>query len=639
MEKYDFCGWATRNDLTCSDGRIIRRDAFKHNDGRTVPLCWNHDHSDPYRIVGHALLENRDEGVYTYCKFNETDLGKTAKIYVEHGDITSLSIYANQLKQQGPNVMHGEIREVSLVMAGANPGAFIENVIKHNDEESEDEVIIHTGLKIEFEEDEDEEEVVESEETEEDEDDEETEEVEEESEEAEEEEDLSHADDEESEETVADVFNTLTDKQKTVVYAMIGQILEEESGKKNSNEKIEHSEGGNESMKRNVFEKTEEVTQSNVLSHADQAYILEMAKKSNVGSLKEALRVFAEEKGLQHGLDLGDAEVLEELLPDYKNLTPGAPEVLGPDQSWVMAVINRVHKSPYSRIRTRHADARAKEVRDAIKAKGYNKREEEKKLTGAFKLISRSHDPQTIYVKDELHRDDIIDITDFDLVAYVWKLMKDNFYETLALSILVGDGRETTDPDKIKEEHIQPIWTDDELYTIHRDVDVEGMKAQLQGTDTNAHFGENYIFAEAVITESLYSREQFKGSGRPDFYCAPHTVNKMLLARDFNGRRIYDNKADLVQALNVNAIHEIEQFDGLTRVDEESGKTKKLLGIFVNLADYQLGATKGGEVTKFDDFDIDFNTYKYLMEARHSGALTKLWSAIALEETVPTAEG
>lgn len=636
MEKYDFCGWATRNDLTCSDGRIIRRDAFKHNDGRTVPLCWNHDHSDPYRIVGHALLENRDEGVYTYCKFNETDLGKTAKIYVEHGDITSLSIYANQLKQQGPNVMHGEIREVSLVMAGANPGAFIENVIKHNDEESEDEVIIHTGLKIELEEDEDEEEVVESEETE---DDEETEEVEEESEEAEEE-DLSHADDDdESEETVADVFNTLTDKQKTVVYAMIGQILEEESGEKNSNEKIEHSEGGNESMKHNVFEKAEEVTQSNVLSHADQAYILEMAKKSNVGSLKEALRVFAEEKGLQHGLDLGDSEVLEELLPDYKNLTPGAPEVLGPDQSWVMAVINRVHKSPYSRIRTRHADARSKEVRETIKAKGYNKREEEKKLTGALKLIGRSHDPQTIYVKDELHRDDIIDITDFDLVAYVWKLMKDNFYETLALAILVGDGREATDPDKIKEEHIQPIWSDDELYTIHRDVDVEGMKAQLQGTDTNAHFGENYIFAEAVITESLYSREQFKGSGRPDFYCAPHTVNKMLLARDFNGRRIYDNKADLVQALNVNAIHEIEQFDGLTRVDEESGKTKKLLGIFVNLADYQLGATKGGEVTKFDDFDIDFNTYKYLMEARHSGALTKLWSAIALEETVPTAEG
>lgn len=638
MEKYDFCGWATRNDLTCSDGRIIRRDAFKHNDGRTVPLCWNHDHSDPYRIVGHALLENRDEGVYTYCKFNETDLGKTAKIYVEHGDITSLSIYANQLKQQGPNVMHGEIREVSLVMAGANPGAFIENVIKHNDEESEDEVIIHTGLKIELEEDEDEEEVVESEETDEDEDDEETEEVEEESEDAEEEEDLSHADDEESEETVADVLDTLTDKQKVAVYSIIGEILEEESDDKNSNEKIEHSEGGNESMKRNVFEKTEEVTQSNVLSHADQEYIIGLAKKSNVGSLKEALRVFAEEKGLQHGLDLGDKETFDELLPDYKNLTPGAPEVLGPDQSWVMAVINRVHKSPYSRIRTRHADARAKEVREAFKAKGY-KKGDEKKLTGALKLIGRSHDPQTIYVKDELHRDDIIDITDFDLVAYVWKLMKDNFYETLALAILVGDGREATDPDKIKEEHIQPIWSDDELYTIHRDVDVEGMKAQLQGTDTNAHFGENYIFAEAVITESLYSREKFKGSGRPDFYCAPHTVNKMLLARDFNGRRIYDSKADLVQALNVNAIHEIEQFDGLTRVDEESGETKKLLGIFVNLADYQLGATKGGEVTKFDDFDIDFNTYKYLMEARHSGALTKLWSAIALEETVPNAEG
>ena len=629
--EFDFSGWATKNDLKCSDGRVIRKDAFKHNDGQKVPLVWNHDHTDPYRVLGHALLENRNEGVYAYCKFNETDLAQTAKIYVEHGDITNLSIYANQLKQQGPNVMHGSIREVSLVMAGANPGACIENVMKH-DEESEEEAIIYTNDDIslyhsadnddENDENDGENEIVE-----------EVEETDENVEEAE----IAHADGED-EETVADVINTFNEKQKKVFYGVIGKILEEHSDKddeedKEDDEKNEdESKGGNE-MKQNVFEH-DEVTQNNVLSHADQEAILDMARKSNVGSFKEALRIFGEERGLAHGLDLADTETFEELLPDYKNLTPGAPEVLGPDQSWVMAVINKIHKSPYSRIRTRHADARASEIREKLKAKAYTKGEE-KKLTGNLKLIGRSHDPQTIYIKDELHRDDIIDITDFSIVEYVWKLMKENLYETLALAVLVGDGREDTDPDKIKEEHVQSIWHDEELYTIHRDVDVEAMRATLQGTETDAHFGENYIYSEAVIQEALYAREKFKGSGRPDFYCAPHLVNVMLLARDLNGRRIYNNKADLVQALNVAAIHEIEQLDGLTRKTEE-GETKKLLGIFVNLSDYQFGSTKGGEVAKFEDFDIDFNKYKYLMETRLSGALVKLESAIALEEPVET---
>lgn len=613
LNEYDFHGWATRNDLKCSDGRIIRKDAFKHCDGIKVPLVWNHDHVDPFRVIGHALLENRDEGVYTYGKFNSTDLGKTAKEYVEHGDITSLSIYANGLKQQGPNVMHGSIREVSLVLAGANPGAYIESVIKHDDSDEED-AVIYTGEELT----------------------------------------LSHADEteektedtkvaeetkkNEGEQTVAEVWGNikgkLSETEMNVVYAMIGSAAE---GGANNAEENEDSEGGNE-MKHNVFDQDEVTTQSNVLSHSAQAEILDMARKSSVGSFKEALRVYAEENDLAHGLDLGDTETFEELLPDYKNLTPGAPEILGPDQSWVMSVINKIHKSPYSRIRTRHADARAQEIREKLKAKGYNNREEAKKLTGNLKLIGRSHDPQTIYIKDELHRDDIIDITDFSIVEYVWKMMKENLYETLALAVLIGDGREEGDEDKIKEEHIRPIWNDDELYTIHRDVDIEAMRATLQGTDTNAHFGENYIYAEAIITEALYAREQYKGTGRPDFYCAPHLVNVMLLARDLNGRRIYDTKEDLAKALNVNAIHEIEQFDGKTRTTTD-GQQKKLLGLFVNLADYQFGSTKGGEVCKFDDFDIDFNKYKYLMETRLSGALTKLWSAIALEEPVDGAAG
>lgn len=642
--EFDFSGWATKNDLKCSDGRVIRKDAFKHNDGQKVPLVWNHDHTDPYRVLGHALLENREEGVYAYCTFNTTDLAQTAKVYVEHGDITNLSIYANQLKQQGPNVMHGSIREVSLVMAGANPGACIENVMKH-DEESEEEAIIWTDEDIalshsdepEAEETEEEvteeEEVVEEEETEDDETEEEEDDEDEEDEEEDEAEEIAHSDDDP---TVAEVIKTFNPTQLKVFYGVIGKILGDQKNADNKN--LEHSEGGTDTMKTNVFDQ-KEVSQGTVLSHADQEKIIDMAKKSNMGSFKEALRAYAEENDLAHGLDLGDTETFEELLPDYKNLTPGAPEILGPDQSWVMSVINKIHKSPYSRIRTRHADARAQEIRDKLKAKGYNNREEAKKLTGNLQLIGRSHDPQTIYIKDELHRDDIIDITDFSIVEYVWKMMKENLYETLALAVLVGDGREVTDPDKIKEEHIRSIWNDEELYTIHRDVDIKAMRAALQGTETNAHFGENYIYAEAIITEALYAREQYKGTGRPDFYCAPHLVNVMLLARDLNGRRIYDTKEDLAKALNVNAIHEIEQFDGKTRVDGE-GKTKKLLGIFVNLADYQFGSTKGGEVCKFDDFDIDFNKYKYLMETRLSGALTKLWSAIALEEPVEAeAEG
>lgn len=606
MGKFDFSGWATKANLKCSDGRIIMRDAFKHCDGAVVPLVWGHQHNDPLRVLGHALLRHMDDGVYVYGTFNDTEQGQNAKALVEHGDVTALSIYANKLKQNGPNVMHGDIREVSLVLAGANPGAVIENVIRHSDDGEE--VVVADEAIFSFR---DEQISLYHEDK--------SNETEKENKEMADEKTTSGG-----EKTVADVFNTLTEEQKTVVYALIGQALED-AGVGDDDEE------GDDDVKHNVFDQ-DEFERDNVLSHADQESILSLAKQSNVGSLKLAMEMYGESQGrdtLAHGFE---TDALTELLPDYKLQTPGAPEILRQDQTWVMKVINKIHKSPYSRVRTRQADATIAD----LKAKGYQNKGDYKKLTENIKLIGRSFDPQTIYVKDEMHRDDITDITDFDPVAYIWGLMKDNMYETLALAALIGDGRDVTDPDKIKEDHIRPIWHDDELYTMHKDVDIEAARKELQGTNTGANFSENYIYAEAIIMAALYAREKFKGTGRPDFYCEPHLVNVMLLARDLNGRRIYDSKADLAKALNVGEIHEIEQFAGKTRTTEE-GETKKLLGLFVNLADYQFGSTKGGEVTKFEDFDINFNKHQYLMETRLSGALTKLHSAIALEEPV-TAE-
>lgn len=607
MDEFHFSGWATRNDLLCGDGRTIRKDAFKDNDGKTVPLIWNHDHGNPEAVLGHAILENREDGVYAYGVFNlETEQGRNAKALVDNGDVRSLSIWANKLKQVGKDVIHGCIRELSLVLAGANPGAFIDYVMAHGEDE-EDSIIANydeNALVIYHSAD------AKTEQT--------KEEAKEDTKVAEETKKTEGGE----EKTVADVFNELTEEQKTVVYAMIGQALEDAAGDNDEED---------ENMKHNVFDQ-DEVQTGGVLSHADQMSIIETAKETGVGSLRKAIQLYAEQTGnLAHGLDLGDTEVLEELLPDHKLLNPGAPEVLGPDQSWVMGVINKIHKSPYSRIRTRKADARIAD----LKAKGF-KKGEQKQVSDNIKLLGRKTEPTTVYLKETLNRDDIIDITDFDVVSYIWAMMKANMYETLALSALVGDGRDDTDPDKISETNIRPIWKDEELYTIHKDVDIAAAKAELQGTETGAHFGENYIYAEAIITAALYAREKFKGSGTPTLYCAPHLVNVMLLARDLNGRRIYDSKADLARALNVAAIVEIEQLEGKTREDGE-GNTKKLLGLFVNLADYQFGSTKGGEITKFDDFDIDFNKYKYLMETRLSGALTEPYSAIALEE--PVVEG
>ena len=619
MEKYDFSGWATKNDLQCSDGRIIRKDAFKHCDGITVPLVWNHNHDDPYRVVGNARLENRNEGVYAYGTFNDTDLGKTAKVYVQHGDITQLSIYANQLKQQGPNVIHGAIREVSLVLAGANPGASIQEVLMHG-EEVEGEAQIFTGEDITLAHSEEDSETKETEKL-------------EHSETEKEEKPVA----ENKEKTVQEVFDAFTEEQKNVVYAMIGMALKEQGDDEDENE---DSEGGNESMKHNVFEN--DATQGNVLTHADQAEILKIAKSNNCGSFQAALSQYAEENALEHaaapvgGFQATGAEgelTIDALFPEFKDLKPGAPELITNDQGWVSVVMSKVHKSPISRIRTGQVDIRNI---DALRAKGY-KKGEEKKYTGNFKLVRRTTDPQTIYVKNALHRDDIVDITDFDYVQYLYNIDRMMLNEEMATAIMFGDGREDGDEAKISPEHIRPIWTDDDLYTLHVDLDVAAMKAELQGSDTGVYFGDNFVRAEALINKVLYAREQFKGSGTPDCFIHPHELNVMLLARDRNGHRMYSSKSELAAALNVGNIYTVEQMNGKTRTVD--GKTKKLLCIIANLADYSLGATKGGEVTHFTQFDIDFNQQKSLLETRCSGALTKVYSAIAIEEPTEVAAG
>lgn len=627
MENYDFSGWATKNDLQCSDGRVIRKDAFKHCDGITVPLVWNHNHDDPYRVVGHALLENREEGVYTYGKFNDTDLGKTAKIYVQHGDITQLSIYANQLKQQGPNVLHGAIREVSLVLAGANPGACIETVLQHG-EEVEDEGVIYTGEDISLEhsdvtpetEEVDDEEKPEEKET-------------------EKSEELEHSEEKkedtkvaEKEKTVQEVFDEMTEEQKNVVYAMVGAALEAED------DDNDNDEGGNE-MKHNVFDK-EDTMNNNVLTHSDQQAILSMAKSSQIGSFQAALEKYAEDNELQHDAissgfqQTGEGLTVEALFPEYKDLKPGAPELLTNDQGWVSVVMSKVHKSPISRIRTGQVDIRNI---DALRAKGYTKGKE-KGITGNFKLVRRTTDPQTVYVKNALHRDDIVDITDFDYVQYLYNIDRMMLNEEMATAIMFGDGREDGDEAKISPEHIRPIWTDDDLYTLHVDLDIDAVKNELQGTNTGANFGENFVRAEALINKVLYARENYKGSGTPDCFIHPHELNVMLLARDISGRRLYASKAELASALNVGNIYTVEQMAGKTRKAAD-GKTKKLLCIIANLNDYSLGATKGGEVTHFTQFDIDFNQQKSLLETRCSGALTKVYSAIAIEEPTEVAAG
>jgi HK97 family phage prohead protease len=609
--KYDFGGWATRNDLLCADGRTIKKDAFKAQNGQTVPLVWNHNHNDPNNVLGLAHLENRDSGVYAYCEFNDNESGKTAKELVRHGDVRSLSIFANQLKQAGSDVIHGIIREVSLVLAGANPGAFIDDVIAHGDDADagiilgydENIVLYHSDDKSDKDEN------------------------------SKEDKKTGEEDTPDDKETVEDVFNTLTEKQKTVVYALVGMAKGEKPDDNDDDKEDDESKGGETTMKHNVFDNDQQSTRE-VLCHADQEAILDLAKKNNVGSFQTALAIYAEENSLQHDavsggfVQTGTGNVTE-LFPEYKDVRPGAPELITSDQGWISVVMSKVHKSPISRIRTSQVDIRNI---DALRAKGYEKGKA-KQQVGNLKLVRRTTDPQTIYVKNALHRDDIVDITDFDYVQYLYNIDRLMLNEELATAIMLGDGREDGDEGKISADHIRPIWLDDELYTLHVDLDADAAKKELQGSNTSLNFGENYIRAEAMVNAVLYAREKYKGTGTPDLFITPHELNVMLLARDRNGRKIYASKAELASALNVGDIYTAEQFAGKTRTTED-GKTKKLLSIIANLADYSLGATKGGEVTHFTQFDIDFNQEKSLLETRCSGSLTRVYSAIAVEEDV-----
>jgi HK97 family phage prohead protease len=612
-ESYDIEGWATRCNVKCSDGRTILPDAFKDNDGQVVPLVWNHDHNNPENVLGHAMLENRGkDGVYTYVKFNDTENGQLAKELCKNGDITRFSICANKLTQQGGNVLHGMIREVSLVLAGANPGAVIKSVISHSDGDNEE---IQLSSPDNFE--------------------------------------LYHSDAKKNEtqnkskegdksmdaeqtnqtnqKGLKEIVDSMTEEQKRAMYAIVGMAVEDvnnddkEDNVQHSDGKETFDDGGNTLMHKNIFES--QGVQETVLTHADEEAIIKLAKQQNVGTLKLAIEeYFKNSNTLAHSID-----EIDTLFPEFKDLKPGAPELLTRDNSFVDHVINGVHKTPFSRIRVRYADARAGE----ITAKGYQKTKKKTNI-GNIKLLKRTTDPQTIYVKDAIERDDIIDITDFDVVEYQYNVMKMALKELIALSILIGDGRSDEDADKVKEDHIRPIWTDNEVYTIHGEIDFDAMKKELQGTNTSANFGDNYVYAEAIVQKALYLRETYKGSGNLEFYCTPHLLNTMLLARDLNGRRIYSSKDDLAKALNVKDIITVEQFDGQVRSVTVSGavKKKQLLGIFINLDDYNIGSTKGGEMTKFSDFDINFNRYEYLLETRLSGSLIKAYSAIVLEEDV-----
>lgn len=602
---FDFSGWATRNNLRCSDGRTILKDAFKHNDGQKVPLVWNHQHNEPYNVLGHALLENREEGVYAYCTFNNTESGREAKELVVHGDVNQLSIYANQLKQSGSNVLHGAIREVSLVLAGANPGAFIDTILSHSDDSGE-EAIIYTGEDIA----------------------------------------LRHADepetkkedkemvdetkkDNKSEKTVKDVIDSMTEEQKTVMYALVGEAMGA------NEEDDEDSEGGENSMKHNLFD-TNLNDNGNVLSHAAQGEILSIAKSTNVGSLQTAMAIYAEENGLQHAdiaisgfAQAGNGNVTT-MFPEYVEAHPSRiPELITNDMGWVEAIMSKTQKIPHGRVRTSQVDIRNI---DALKAKGYQKGKQ-KNLTGNYELVRRTTDPQTVYVTSALHRDDVVDIEDFDYVQFQYNIDQMSLKETLAVATMFGDERPDSDPEKIFPDKIRPIWTDDELYTIHKDVDFEAMATELQGVDGAGNFGENFVYSEAMVNTLRKARKDYRGTGKPDMFITTDMLSTMILARDRNGRRIYATETELAAALGVSNIYEVTQMEGKVRTDGE-GKQHKLHAIVVNMADYGYGASKGGDITHFTDFDIKFNQLQSLLETRKSGQLTRIKSAIVIEELV-----
>ena len=598
MVKYDFHGWATRNDLKCSDGRVIRRDAFKGCDGKIVPLVWNHRHDDPSNVLGHALLKNQEDGVYAYCTFNESEAGKAAKLLVEHGDISALSIFANQLKQEGSNVLHGDIKEVSLVLAGANPGASICNVVRHG-EMVEDEADIYTGEDFilehnsmnDF--------------------------TEEQlaalkgpkgpkgdigpqgpKDDSLKEEDKMAS----NEETVRDVFETLTEKQKTVVYALIGQALEDA----NDNDE----EDGGENMKHNVFDNVDPET---TMIHADDMQAI-LADARRTGSMREAVENFAQDRGCDSNslfhADYG-IENVGYLFPDDRSVT-NEPIFVSRNMDWVSKLMNNIRHTPFSRIKSLFANI----TEDDARAKGYIKGNLKKEEV--FTLLKRSTSPTTVYKKQKMDRDDVVDIVDLDVVAWIKKEMRIMLDEEIARAILVGDGRVSSSDDKIDPIHIRPIWTDDDFYTIKQTVSVAS-------SDNDSTIAKNFI------KQCIKARKNYKGSGNPTLYTTEDMLTDMLLLEDTTGRVIYESAAKLATTLRVKEIVTVPVMENLTRTDDNS-KVHTLLGIIVNPNDYTIGADKGGAVNMFDDFDIDYNQQKYLIETRCSGALTLPYSAIAVEK-------
>ena len=566
MDKYDFSGWCTRSNLKCADGRTIMEDAFKDNDGQVVPLVWNHQHNDPLNVLGHALLENRKGGMYSYCTFNDTESGQAAKQLVEHGDVKALSIYANQLKQQpNGNVFHGAIREVSLVLAGANPGAYIDSIIKH-DADSEEEAIIYTGEDITL---------IHAEE--------EVDPEEEAPKDNKQKEGDKHM---EKEKTVQDVWDTLTEEQKTVVYAMIGQALEDAE---NDNE---DSEGDEEGMKHNVFENDD---QTNALSHDAMNAIIGDAKR--YGSLKESFLAHAGDYGIDN---------IDFLFPEAQNIN-GTPEFIKRDTGWVSKVMGAVHHTPFSRIKSQFADLREDEARAKGYLKGNLKKEE------VFSLLKRTTTPTTVYKKQKLDRDDVVDITDFDVVAWLKAEMRMMLDEELARAFLIGDGRLASSDDKINESNIRPVAYDDDLYCVKAQVSV------AKGADSAAK-------AKEFINTVIRSRKNYKGSGNPVLYTTEDVVTDILLLEDTLGHKLYKSVEEVATALRVKEIVTVEVMEGI-----KGKKGGDLMGIIVNLNDYNVGADKGGAINMFDDFDIDYNQQKYLIETRCSGALVKPFSAIAVE--------
>lgn len=572
MKKFDFSGWATKNDLVCSDGRVIRKDAFKHNDGAVVPLVWNHQHNDPFNILGHAALENRPDGVYAFCTFNDTDQGVNVKKLVQHGDVCALSIYANKLKQVGSDVVHGAIREVSIVLAGANPGAGIEAIMEHS-EDGEDEVILYSGEQIElFHAEEDGKKSGES--------------------------GKPKAEDANGDKTLKDVLDTFTEEQKIVLHALIGHALEQGD--------TEDEEEEDTSMKHNVFDKDDD-KKGNTLTHndIDMEAVLKDAKR--LGSLKESFLSHAD--GQDYGI-----ENIGYLFPDAKTVT-NTPDFIQREMGWVQEVMSGVHHTPFSRIKSVHANITEDEARARGYMKGKLKKEE------VFVLLKRTTDPQTVYKKQKLDRDDIVDITDLDVVAWVKMEMRMMLDEELARAYLIGDGRMADSDDKIKPEHIRPIWTDADLYCIKADVEVAP-----DATDA--------VLAKAFEYASVKTRKDYKGSGSPTLFTTEDMLTSMLLREDTIGHKIYKSRDELATALLVKKIVTVPVMENLTRTRADRTEVA-LLGLIVNLTDYNVGADKGGAVNMFEDFDIDYNQEKYLIETRCSGALTRPYSAIALERVAP----